>query len=87
MVSAKDLVITDAGVVAAIVAFWQSAGDETLYAEANAYECLNNDARFRSLERSHRVFIDTRTIIEALIWYEESPTIIKVSLPPALLYA
>jgi hypothetical protein len=84
--SAEDLCITDDGAVGRIIGFWQ-CGSSDIYAEIDAYECIDGDARLRSLERSHRMFIDSRTIIDTLIWVMESPAIARISLPPALLHA
>ena len=84
---AGDLVIDEHGVAGLVIAFWQTVGQNEIYAEIDAYECINDDARFRSTARVQRLFIASNSIIDALIWYTVSPTIIRLSLPPALLYA
>ena len=62
----------------------KKSGDDTIAAELEAYECIGGDARFRSQERSHRVFIDSIAIIESLVWYD--PATIRISVPPSLLF-
>ena len=84
--TAGDIVVNDAGVIGMVIAFWQHPTDVSIYAEVDAYECLANDARVRSQARTHRVFFDSRTIIDACVWYTVSPTVIRVSVPPALLF-
>ena len=86
MTSAGDVVMTETGIVGRIVNFWQAAGEETLYAAITAYECINNDTRFRSTERSQQLVCDSGTIVDALVWVWESPAIMRVSIPRSVLY-
>lgn len=81
-----DLIITDAGVVGKIIAFFQKSGDDTIVAEMDAYECSGGDTRFRCQNRPHRMFFDCRAIVDSLVWYQYSPSIIRVSIPPSLLF-
>ena len=57
-----DLIITDAGVVGKIIAFFQKSGDDTIVAEMDAYECSGGDTRFRCQDRSHRMFSITERL-------------------------
>jgi hypothetical protein len=84
-VRAGDLIINTDGLLGSVAGFWQH-GDGDIFVAVDAYECVNSDPRLRALQRHHRVFFDAHTIIDSLIWVEESPAIIRVSLPPALLY-
>ncbi len=68
-----------------IISLFHKSGDDTIVAELEAYECIGGDARFRSQERSHRVFIDSIAIIESLVWYQYDPATIRISIPPSLL--
>ena len=79
------MVVNKDGVLGKVVGFWEQAGAEICVA-VDAYECVNNDPRLRALQRSQRVFFNYRSTVDSLIWVEESPAIIRVSLPPSLLY-
>ena len=83
---AGDVVITNDGIVGKVICMWTQAGDDTIYSEIDVYRCVPNDARFRCTDGAQRSFIDSATLSSTLIWYEESPGIICISLPPALLF-
>jgi len=81
-----DIVINEQGIVGAVAEFWQQ-GDGHIFAAVDAFECIDDNPQIRAVQRSHRVFFEASTIVDSLIWVEESPAIVRVSLPPALLYA
>jgi hypothetical protein len=85
--AAGDMVITHDGVVGSIIGFWQQSDDATIYAEIDAHECIGNNTQVRSMYRTQRMFIDIAMIVDALIWVMESPAIIRISIPPAMLYS
>ena len=81
-----DVVALRNGAVAKIISFWQRPGDEDIVAELDVLECINNDVRLRSLERYTRSFVNVDRFVDTCVWFVDSPAIIRVSLPPALLY-
>jgi hypothetical protein len=86
-----DLVVTKCGAVAKIVCFWrrdsaEAAAAHQLFAEVDVYPSLNNDIRYAATTRSKRRFLDCHSFVDSLIWLEDSPGIIRISLPPALLF-
>ena len=85
-VSAGDLVIDDVGGVGKVISFWQRENDHRLTIEIDAYPCVNNDISIRATLRSHRDFVTSESLIDTCIWVEDSPGIIHVTVPPALLY-
>ena len=86
-VSAGDLIINDSGDVAKVLSvFQQSIGDVELLLEVDVYPSINGDIRCRATDRSCRRFFRSSSIIDVLIWYEQSPNSIRCAIPPALLY-
>jgi hypothetical protein len=85
-VAAKDLVVTVRGRVGCVVSFWQRVSDDNIVVEVDAYPCLDNDMRFASKAQATRCFFELRELVDTLIWIEDSPGIIRLSVPPALLY-
>lgn len=85
--SANDMVALRNGAVAKIISFWQRSGDESIIAELEIYECINDDVRIRALQRFERAFFDVANFVDTCVWFVDSPAIMRVSLPPALLYA
>jgi hypothetical protein len=86
-VTHDDLVALTNGTVGKIVYFWQRANAADIIAELECYECINNDARILSTERTTRRFVDVADFVDTLVSFMESPAILRVSLPPALLYS
>jgi hypothetical protein len=85
-VAVGDLVVNVHGCVGCIVCCWQKASDNLIVLEVDAYPCLNDDVRFVSKAQASKSFFELREIVDSLIWIEESPGIIRICLPPALLY-
>ena len=88
-VARGDLIITNTGVVAKIVTFMRKDSVECLldiFAEVDVYPCVNGDLKYASSARSTRRFLDCKTFVDCLIWLEESPGLIRISIPPALLF-
>ena len=85
-VSAGDLIINDSGDVAKVLSVFQQSIDVELFLEVDVYPSINGNPRCRATDRSHRSFFQASSIIDVLIWYEDSPNIIRCAIPPALLY-
>lgn len=86
LTSHGDMIVSTTGVVGTVINFWQFIGDATFFVEIDAHECINNDTRFRSKDRVERLCLETSSIVDSLVWVYDSPSIIRVSLPPALLF-
>ena len=86
LVSAGDLIINDEGDVAKVLSVFQQSIEDELLLEVDVYPSINGDTRCRARDRSHRRFFKASSIIDVLIWYEDSPNIIRCAIPPALLY-
>ena len=85
-VAVGDLVIRSDGLVGCVVKFWQRASDNHIALEVDAYPCVNNDIRYVSTAQSTRDFFDHHSIVDCLIWFEDSPALLRIAVPPALLY-
>ena len=84
-VRAGDLVITTSGVIGCVVCFWQSHHNEQVAVEVDIYPCVNNDIRFAAKSQSRRGFFRHTSLVDTLLWIDESPGIIRIAIPPALL--
>ena len=87
MVAAGDLVITNTGDVGKIVKVFQRVSDDLVLLEVDAYPSINGDTACRSTSRQYHDFFESKSIVDTLIWYFDSPGIIRFSIPAALLYA
>ena len=85
-VAAGDLVINVRGRVGCVISCWQRTSDNLIVLEVDIYPCLNNDIRFASKAQAVRGFFEHLDIVDTLLWIEDSPGIVRVSIPPALLY-
>ena len=85
-VSAGDLVITTDGRVGKILSLWQRVADEHTFLEVDSYPSINNDTRFRATTRATKDFFESAELVDALIYVDESPGIIRFSLPAQMLY-
>ena len=85
-VSVGDLVIRSDALVGRVVKFWQRASDNFIALEVDAYACVNDDIRFVSTAQTTREFFDHKSIVDSLIWFEDSPALLRIAVPPALLY-
>ena len=86
-VSAGDVTMNSNGDVGMVTAMWQGIpASSTIYAEVEEYPTINDDLRFRSVTRSTQQFWDASTLIDTIIWVEESPGIIRIAIPPGILY-
>jgi len=86
-VKSDDVVVLRDGAVGKVKFFWQRPGYESIVAELDVYEMIGGDVRFRSCERFSSSFVDVREFVDTCIWIYDSPAIMRVSLPPSLLYA
>ena len=86
-VEGGDLVMTDSGLVGKVISLWKPMPTGRILLEVDVYPCINNDIRSRSTDRSSHGFFCSESIVDVLIWYEESPAIIRCVVPPALLFA
>ena len=85
-VACGDLVVNVRGRVGCVVSCWQRVSDELIVLEADVYPVLNNDIRFVSKSQSFRGFFVAKDLVDTVLWIEESPGIIRISVPPALLF-
>jgi hypothetical protein len=86
-VQVGDVVVNIDGVVGCVVKFWQQCGgDDRIVVQVDVYPCLNNDIRYASKAQSYRSFMEDRTIVDAVLWIDDSPGIIRICVPPSLLY-
>jgi hypothetical protein len=85
-VAIGDLVIRSDGLVGCVVKVWQRAHDNHVALEVDVYPCVNNDIRFVSTAQSKRDFFDHQSLVDTLLWMEESPALLRIAVPPALLY-
>ena len=86
LVSAGDLIINDSADVAKVLSVFQQSIEVELLLEVDVYPSINGDTRCRATYRSHRRVLNASTIIDVLIWYEDSQNITRCAIPPALLY-
>ena len=86
LVANGDMVINESGDVAKVISIWQKVSEDGLILEVEAYPCINDDLKYRATQRSRVDFFKSESIVDVLIWYEDSPGIICVPIPPALLY-
>ena len=87
LVSKGDVVITSEGIVGKVASFWQANAVGPVYASISAYKCIDGDTRLRATDNPLDIVCDAREVVDALIWFWQSPAIMRVSIPPALLYA
>ena len=80
------MVINESGDVAKVISIWQKVSEDGLILEVEAYPCINDDLKYRATQRSRADFFKSESIVDVLIWYEDSPGIICVPIPLALLY-
>ena len=81
-----DVTMNCDGDVGKVVAMWQGIPASTIFVQVDVYPTINDDLRLRSTTRSTRQFWDASTLIDTLIWLEESPGIIRIPIPAAILY-
>ena len=81
-----DVVITDIGNVGMVVKVFQRVYDGLGLLEVDAYPCVGGDVTVRATDRQYRDFFESKSIVDVLIWYYDSPGIVRFSLPAALLY-
>ena len=86
LIAAGDLVINNAGDVARVVKVFQRVCDDLIFLEVDACPCIDGDISCRPASREYRDFFVSKSIIDVLIWYFDSPGIIRFSIPAALLY-
>lgn len=86
MICAGDLVINDIGGVGKVVKVFQRISDNLIFLEIDAYPCLPGKMNYLATSQQHRDFFASKSIIDLLIWYFDSPGIIRFSIPAALLY-
>ena len=86
IISAGDLIINAVGDVGKVVKVFQRVCDDLIFLEVDAYPCVDGQVSCRSIDRQYRDFFVSKSIIDVLIWYFDSPAIIRFSVPAALLY-
>jgi len=85
-VSNGDVVITKDGRVGKIVSLWQRVADEHTFLEVDSFPCVNVDISFRASAQGKTDLFENHELVDALIYVEASPGIIKFSVPAPLLY-
>ena len=80
------IVVNVSGRVGCIVGCWQRVSDELIELEVDVYPVLNDDMRFVSKSQSFRGFFNITDLVDTVFWIEDSPGILRISIPPALLY-
>lgn len=84
-VHVNDLMIDDNARVGKARAFWQQYPQPDLFVELDLYRCVGGDVRVWATTNPKRIFVNANTMIDTLLWYEDSAGIIRVAIPPALL--
>ena len=85
-IAVGDLVIRADGLVGKVVMCCQRASDNFIALEVDAYPRVNNDIRIVPQAQSRCDFFDHESIVDTLIWIEESPALSRICVPPTLLY-
>ena len=85
-IAVGDIVVNVSGRVGCIVGCWQRVSDELIVLEVDVYPVLNDDMRFVSKSQSFRGFFNITDLVDTVFWIEDSPGILRISIPPALLY-
>jgi len=57
-----------------------------VFLEVDAYPCIEGETTLRDTDKRYLDFFESAAIIDVLIWYFHSPSIVRFSVPPALLY-
>ena len=86
LIAAGDLVINSAGDVGMVIKVFQRVCDDLILLEVDAFPTIGGDVSRRSADRKYRDFFESKSIIDVLIWYYDSPAIVRFSVPSALLY-
>ena len=85
-ISAGDLVIDNRAHVGKVVGIYQRVSDGLVFLKVDAYPCIGGDVAWRATDRQYPDFFESTAIIDVLIWYYDSPSIVRFSVPPALLH-
>ena len=86
LIAAGDLVIDKTGDVGMVVRVFQRVSDSLIFLEVDAYPCVGGNISCRATDRAYKDFFVSTTIVEQLIWYFDSPGIVRFSIPAPLLY-
>ena len=87
-ISCGDLVMARGGDVGKVLNNWQtipSLNDEVIV-EIETYASIDRQVTIQSMSRNKRVFVDSE-FVSTLFWIMESPAIIRVSIPPSIVYS
>ena len=74
------------GNVGKVVSLWQAVYENRIFLEIDLYPNINNDDRFRATARESRSFVDGSEVADVCIYIEESPGIIRITIPAVILY-
>ena len=85
-ICAGDLVIDHRAHVGKVVQVLQRVSDGLVFLEVDAYPCIEGETTLRDTDKRYLDFFESAAIIDVLIWYFHSPSIVRFSVPPALLY-
>ncbi len=80
-----DILYFRSGSAGRVVRFFEG-GDSGIVIEMDMYDCVGGGTTLRSEERAQRTFEEHESVLDSCIWYYESPSIIKLCLPPAALF-
>ena len=86
LIANGDLVIDKTGDVGMVVRVFQRVSDSLIFLEVDAYPCVGGNISCRATDRAYKDFFVSTTIVEQLIWYFDSPGIVRFSIPAPLLY-
>ena len=81
-----DVVITKDARVGKILSLWQRVADDHSFLEVDSYPCVNGNLGIRATTRGTVDFVDADDVVDALVYIEESPGIIRFSIPAPMLY-
>ncbi len=84
-VCAGDLLYLENGMASIAVAFYHD--ELELVIELDVLECLGGDTTVRDKRSPSRRFVESQMVVDTCVWYELRPGIIKLCLPPAVLFS
>ena len=81
-----DVIIMQNGNVGKVVSLWQAVYENRIFLEIDLYPNIHNDDRFRATARESRSYVDGSEVADVCIYIEESPGIIRLTIPAPILY-
>ena len=81
-----DIIYASGDVAGRVVRFVQRNGGP-LSLQIDAMKCYNNDSSLRDESDTATAFVEVRDVADACIWFYHARPIIKLNLPPSVLFA